>query len=123
MALDPRTPVLVGGGQFNNRVDEGAEAVEPVDLVVEAARRAAVDTGAADAGKVLAAVDGIRIVQMLSWRYQDPGRLVGERIGAASFRTMYTNAGGNTPQGQGANNGVAIVAVNPAGHAPPGHNP
>ena len=33
------------------------------------------------------------------------------------------NPAGNTPQGGGANNGQAIEAVNPAGHAPPGHNP
>ena len=32
------------------------------------------------------------------------------------------NPGGNTPQGGGANNGVAIENVNPAGHAPAGHN-
>jgi acetyl-CoA C-acetyltransferase len=98
MALDPRTPVLVGGGQFNNRVDEGAAPVEPVDLVVEAARRAAADTGATDTGKVLAAVDAVRVVSMLSWRYRDPGRLVAQRIGADDVRTMYTSPGGNTPQ-------------------------
>jgi len=33
------------------------------------------------------------------------------------------NPAGNTPQGGGANNGQAIEAVNPAGHAPPGQNP
>jgi hypothetical protein len=33
------------------------------------------------------------------------------------------NPGGNEPQGNGANNGKAIEAVNPAGHAPPGQNP
>ena len=32
------------------------------------------------------------------------------------------NPAGNTPQGGGANNGQAIEAVNPAGHAPPGQN-
>jgi hypothetical protein len=32
------------------------------------------------------------------------------------------NPGGNEPQGSGANNGQAIEAQNPAGHAPPGHN-
>jgi hypothetical protein len=32
------------------------------------------------------------------------------------------NPGGNTPQGGGANNGQAIENVNPAGHAPAGHN-
>ena len=99
MQLDPRTPVLVGGGQWNNRVDEGAAAVEPVDLLAEAARRAAADTGAADPGKVLAAVASVRVVGMLSWRYADPGRLVAERIGAGDVRqTLYTSMGGNTPQ-------------------------
>ena len=33
------------------------------------------------------------------------------------------NPASNEPQGSGANNGVAIEAVNPAGHAPPGQNP
>ena len=33
------------------------------------------------------------------------------------------NPGGNEPHGGGANNGQAIEAVNPAGHAPGGHNP
>jgi acetyl-CoA C-acetyltransferase len=99
MQLDPRTPVLVGGGQWNNRVDEGAPTVEPVDLIAGAARRAAADSGAADPGKVLAAVASVRVVGMLSWRYLDPGRLVAERIGAADVRqTMYTSMGGNTPQ-------------------------
>lgn len=33
------------------------------------------------------------------------------------------NPAGNTPQSENANNGQAIEAVNPAGHAPPGQNP
>ncbi len=99
MPLDPRTPVLVGGGQWSNRVDRGETPVEPVDLLAEAARRAAADTGAADAAKVLAALDAVRVVSILSWRYRDPGRLVAERVGAGDVRhTMYSQAGGNTPQ-------------------------
>jgi acetyl-CoA C-acetyltransferase len=99
MGLDPRTPVLVGGGQWSNRVDRGDTAVEPVDLIAEAARRAAADTGAADPGKVLAAIDSVRVVSLLSWRYHDPGRLVAERLGIGDLRqSVYTNAGGNTPQ-------------------------
>ena len=42
-----------------------------------------------------------------------------ERIAPA---IVLVNPGGNTPQGGGANNGQAIEAQNPAGHAPPGHN-
>ena len=35
---------------------------------------------------------------------------------------VLVNPAGNTPQGNGANNGVAIEAQNPAGYAPPGQN-
>lgn len=99
MPLDPRTPVLVGGGQLSNRVDEGAEPLEPVDLIAEAARRAAEDTGSSDPAKVLAALDSVRVVHILSWHQRDPGRLVAERVGAGDVRhTIYTTPGGNTPQ-------------------------
>ena len=43
--LDPRTPVIIGTGQLNQRVDRGAEVLEPVDLMAEALRIAEADTG------------------------------------------------------------------------------
>jgi acetyl-CoA C-acetyltransferase len=89
MVLDPRTPVIVGVGQINQH-DESPE-VEPVDLMAAAAREAADP-------RVLAALDSIRVVNLLSWRYRDPGLLLGARIGAADARTQYTGIGGNTPQ-------------------------
>lgn len=90
MTLDPRTPVLVGYGQVNQR-DGTPDPVEPVALMTAAARAAADP-------RVLAAVDAIRVVNLLSWRYRDPGRLLGESIGAENPVTRYTGAGGNTPQ-------------------------
>jgi hypothetical protein len=42
-----------------------------------------------------------------------------ERIAPA---IVLVNPAGNTPHGVGANNGQAIEAQNPAGHAPPGQN-
>ncbi|WP_019925267.1 acetyl-CoA acetyltransferase [Nocardia sp. BMG111209] len=91
MTLDPRTPVLVGAGQLNER----AGGREPVDLITDAARAAALDAGAPG---LLAAVDSVRVVGLLSWRYRDPGRLVGERIGASPRHTGYTGDGGSNPQ-------------------------
>ena len=88
-ALDPRTPVLVAVGQVNQR-DESPDT-EPVDLMAAAAREAADP-------RVLAAVDSVRVVNLLSWRYRDPGLLVAQRIGATRARTFYTGIGGNTPQ-------------------------
>ncbi|UYP21117.1 acetyl-CoA acetyltransferase [Rhodococcus sp. Z13] len=91
MTLDPRTPVLVGGGQINER-DGG---VEPVDLMVRAARAAAEQAGSM---RLLELVDSVRVVGLLSWRYRDPGALVGERIGANVRHTGYSGNGGSTPQ-------------------------
>jgi len=89
MALDPRTPVLIGYGQVNQR-DERPD-VEPVDLM-EAAAREAADP------RVLEAVDSVRVVNLLSWRYRDPGLLVAQRIRAEKATTRYTGIGGNVPQ-------------------------
>jgi acetyl-CoA C-acetyltransferase len=89
MALDPRTPVLIGYGQVNQR-DERPD-VEPVDLM-EAAAREAADP------RVLEAVDSVRVVNLLSWRYRDPGLLVAQRIRADKATMRYTGIGGNVPQ-------------------------
>jgi acetyl-CoA C-acetyltransferase len=89
MPVDPRAPVLIGSGQVN-QYDED-EVPDPVGLIAQAARQAA------DA-RVLEAVDAIRIVRMLSWRYRDPGLLLGEQIGATRFASRYSGAGGNVPQ-------------------------
>lgn len=94
----PRLPVLIGGGQVNQRPESEAGGLEPVDLMVEAARRAAADTGVADPGALLAGVDSVAVAQILSWRYRDPGALVAARLGATPRRTLYGVAGGNLPQ-------------------------
>jgi acetyl-CoA C-acetyltransferase len=89
MPVDPRTPVLIGAGQVN-QYDE-TEAPDPVGLMAVAARAAA-------ESRVLEAVDSIRVVNILSWRYRDPGLLLGSQLNAAHFRTRYSGVGGNVPQ-------------------------
>ena len=89
MSVDPRTPVLVGVGQVNQRTE--SPDTEPVDLMAAAAREAADP-------RVLDAVDSIRVINLLSWRYRDPGLLLGQRLGTPNVATQYTGIGGNTPQ-------------------------
>jgi acetyl-CoA C-acetyltransferase len=93
MTVDPRTPVLIGYGQVNYRdeIDPEKRSVEPVDLMAAAARQAA-------EARVIEAVDSIRVVNVLSARYRDPGLLLGQRIGAGGFSTSYSPIGGNVPQ-------------------------
>ncbi|MFV9636834.1 acetyl-CoA acetyltransferase [Mycobacterium neumannii] len=87
--MEDRTPVLVGYGQVNQR-DENPD-VSPIDLMVAAARQAADP-------RVLEAADSVRVVNLLSWRYRDPGLLLALRLHADNAATRYTGVGGNTPQ-------------------------
>jgi acetyl-CoA C-acetyltransferase len=87
--------VVVGAGQWSNRVDRGDSPVEPVDLVAGALRRAAQDAGSSR--DVLAAADSVWIVQLLSWRYANPAALVAERVGANPRDTALSPMGGNEP--------------------------
>ncbi|KUH75058.1 acetyl-CoA acetyltransferase [Mycolicibacterium novocastrense] len=87
--MEPRTPVLVGYGQVNQRDDN--PDVSPIDLMVAAAREAADP-------RVLEAADSVRVVNLLSWRFRDPGLLLAQRLHAGNAATRYTGVGGNTPQ-------------------------
>lgn len=95
MAVDPRTPVIIGVGQHLNRADDPADAVEPVGLMVEALRAAEADSGS---GRALASAGVVAVVPVVSWRYRDPGRVVAEAIGAGGAATWYPDMGGNSPQ-------------------------
>jgi acetyl-CoA C-acetyltransferase len=94
--MDPRTPVIVGVGQVDGRVLGGDGASpEPVDLMVAAAREAGDDASAAP---LVARLDSVRVVSLLSWRYRDPARLLAERLGSTPRHTVLTGIGGNEPQ-------------------------
>ena len=94
MALDPRTPVLVGTGQVVQRAATVAEARNPVQLIADAVRAAATDAGLA----AVPNVDSLRVVSFLSWRYRDPARFIAAELGITTGENVYTTAGGNTPQ-------------------------
>ena len=86
--LDPRTPVIVGAGQINDR-DRNSE---PIDLMTRCASAALDDTAAASS--IRADIDAVRVVWGV-WPYADPGRLVAERIGAPDAHSTITTNGGN----------------------------
>jgi acetyl-CoA C-acetyltransferase len=92
MAVDARTPVLVGVGQAMQRVADPAEALEPVDLLADAARLALDDASAP------LTIDTVAVAEILSWRYADPGALLARRLGLEPRTTVLTSTGGNSPQ-------------------------
>jgi acetyl-CoA C-acetyltransferase len=59
MAVDPRTPVIVGVGQFTERIDDpGYRGMSAVELATAAAEAALADTGA-DVQSVAKAIDAV----------------------------------------------------------------
>ena len=95
--INPRTPVLVGVGQDEQRVEDLASAREPIDLLADAARRADADSGAPRS--LLARVDTVATISMVSWPYPDVGALLGRRLGISDLRrTAVSASGGNSPQ-------------------------
>ncbi len=92
--IEPRTPVIVGVGQASQRPADLDDATEPIELLRRAVGDAIADAGASRG----LAVDTIAIADMISWRYPDPGALLGRRMGIDPKRTVLTTVGGNSPQ-------------------------
>jgi acetyl-CoA C-acetyltransferase len=84
LAIDPRTPVLIGAGVISQRLEDPLAAVEPIELMIRAARASGDDAG------VLEALAGVERVYVPHgrWAYRNPGRLIGEAIGATNPTTI-----------------------------------
>jgi acetyl-CoA C-acetyltransferase len=106
--LDPGTPVVVGVGQYSERLGQpGYRGLSPVELAAEAARAALLDSGA-EPNAVSAAVDTVAGVRQ--FENSSPGararlgrsdnypRSVASRVGADPARAILEVSGGQGPQ-------------------------
>jgi acetyl-CoA C-acetyltransferase len=91
----PNYPVVVGVGQFTNRIKSLNDAIEPAEMMALVASKAAEDTGVTD---LLSKIDSLQVVNILSWQYPDAPGLVADRLGIDPGHRLYTAVGGNTPQ-------------------------
>ncbi|HEX2285709.1 MAG TPA: acetyl-CoA acetyltransferase, partial [Mycobacterium sp.] len=119
MAVDPRTPVIVGVGQFTERIDDpDYRGMSAVDLASEAARAALIDTGAdvASVAKAIDTVVGLRQFEISGPMTAPLGksnnypRSVMRRVGADPARAVLEPVGGQGPQKLVTEFGAAIAA-------------
>jgi acetyl-CoA C-acetyltransferase len=94
VTLDPRTPVLVGSGQFLHRAADVDDGLDPATLMCEAIGKAVHDTGLA----TLSQVDSLRVVSLLSWKYGNPALVVAQQLGMSATEYALSTMGGNSPQ-------------------------
>lgn len=119
MAVDPRTPVIVGVGQFIERIDDpGYRGMSAVDLATAAAQAALADSGA-DAATVAAAIDtvfGLRQFEISGpmpatlGKSNNYPRSVMKRLGGDPARVVLEPVGGQSPQKLVTEAGNAIIA-------------
>jgi acetyl-CoA C-acetyltransferase len=117
--VDPRTPVLVGVGQFTERIDDADyRGMSAVELATEAARAALADTGA-DPAKVASAVDTVYGLRQFEISGPMPATLgksnnyprsVMNRLGGDPARVVLEPVGGQGPQKLVTEAGNTIVA-------------
>lgn len=94
MAIDPRTPVIIGTGQVLQRSDSPADAMDPVAMMVEAIRAASSDAGLSS----VPSPDAIRVVGLLAWNYGNPAHFIAQDLGLSPRELGLSGMGGNTPQ-------------------------
>jgi acetyl-CoA C-acetyltransferase len=107
MPVDPRTPVIVGVGQFTENIDDrGYRGMSAVALATEAARAALTDSGANadDVAKAVDAVVGLRQFEISAGMPAPLGksnnypRSVMQRLGVQPARSVIEPVGGQGPQ-------------------------
>lgn len=93
MSNPETTAVIIGVGEHVDRPDDLRAALEPLALMERAARAATADAGA----DVLARVQSLEVVGLVSWRYEDPATALCARLGIQPSRVVNASMGGETP--------------------------
>ena len=95
LALDPRTPVIVGVSQLTRRPERAEELTSPIDMMREVVEAAAAGAGAPSLARH---AQSVQVVNVINWRYDNPGRMLAAALGADPVETVSSTIGGNTPQ-------------------------
>lgn len=120
-----KTPVIIGVGDIVNRSKKVEDAIEPLQLIVQAIQKAIQDTGltASAAASLQSEIDSLDVVRPWTWPYPDLPGLVSERLAINPRRKHITEHGGNQPAlllddaARRISKGVSKVAVVTGGEA------
>ncbi|MBB4101362.1 acetyl-CoA acetyltransferase [Sphingomonas kyeonggiensis] len=91
--MAPDTPVILGIGESIDRPFAISSAREPLALMADAARAADRDAG----GGLLAQVDALDVVSIVSWRYADAAASLSAELGIAPALRANHAVGGESP--------------------------
>jgi acetyl-CoA C-acetyltransferase len=93
LQMKTRLPVIIGIGEVTDKPTVATSAREPLELLIESARRAEQDVGR----RCLRQVDTVRVVHQISWAYRDLASLLATRLRLRGAEAIYGPVGGESP--------------------------
>lgn len=89
-------PVVIGVADVKNRSQRVEDAIEPMQLILQAIQDALKDAGSSFQ-KLQSSIDSIAIVRTWTWPYPDLVGLLSEKLGVNPKHKHYSDHGGNQP--------------------------
>ena len=99
MAASHFTPVIIGVGDFKNKSRRTEDALEPMELMLQACFNALEDATTTPSlqQKLRSSIDSISVVATWTWPYADLPGLLAEKLGIEPQHRLYSEHGGNQP--------------------------
>jgi len=99
VAARRQTPIVVGVGDIKNRSTKVEDAIEPMQLMLQAILKAIQDTNlSASATKELQSkIDSVGVVNTWTWVYSDLPRLISEELHVKPKYQVLSHHGGDSP--------------------------
>lgn len=92
----PKVPVIIGIGEVKNSSRQKEDAIEPLDLMLNAINISAHDASSSFPEKLIACVDSVGVVASSTWRYKDLPGLVSEKLGIRPSHRAYSALAGSS---------------------------
>lgn len=98
MAVGP-VPIVVGVGDIKNRSQKVEDAIEPMQLMLQATLKAIQDIGLSEekAQTLQSAIDSVSVVATWTWNYHDLPGLLSENLGVKPGYKVLSGQSGNSP--------------------------
>jgi hypothetical protein len=97
MAVARATPIVIGVGDVVNRSRKVEDAIEPLQLMLQAIKLALNDTSLSGSAtkELQAQIDSLDVVGSWTWPYTDLPTILSENLGVSPQRKYYSQIGGH----------------------------
>jgi acetyl-CoA acetyltransferase len=99
MAPGIAVPIVVGVGDIKNRSQKVEDAIDPVQLMLQATLKAIQDTSLSPstAKEFQSKIDSVGVVNTWTWSYSDLPGLISEKLGVKPKYKVLSHHGGDSP--------------------------